>query len=59
MSLPSDVVIDTTTFGGVVNTACHGTGKTQVSGWSSRCKRGLVFVSHRSTLLQVLRHRKA
>lgn len=31
MSLPSDVVIDTTTYGGVVNTASHGTGKTQVS----------------------------
>lgn len=29
MSLPSDASIETTTYGGLVNAACHGTGKTQ------------------------------
>lgn len=50
MFLPSDDVIETTTYGGVVNTACHGTGKTQVRLASSlqsgacfvRCRRAVV-----------------
>eukprot|EP00904_Undaria_pinnatifida_P002572 jgi/Undpi1/12315/HiC_scaffold_5.g01991.m1 len=29
MFLPSDVILETVTYGGVVNSACHGTGKTQ------------------------------
>lgn len=29
MSLPSDANIETVTYGGLVNSACHGTGKTQ------------------------------
>eukprot|EP00904_Undaria_pinnatifida_P002573 jgi/Undpi1/12316/HiC_scaffold_5.g01992.m1 len=29
MFLPSDVVLETVTYGGVVNSACHGTGKAQ------------------------------
>lgn len=28
--LPSDVVLETVTFGGTINSSCHGTGKTQV-----------------------------
>lgn len=29
MFLPSDVILDTVTYGGVVNSACHGAGRTQ------------------------------
>lgn len=30
MFLPSDVILETVTYGGVVNAACHGVGQTQV-----------------------------
>jgi len=32
MFLPSDVILETVTYGGVVNAACHGVGQTQVCG---------------------------
>lgn len=34
MFLQSDVILETVTYGGVVNSACHGVGQTQV-GWSN------------------------
>lgn len=48
MSLPSDVNVDTVTYGGLVNVACHGTGKTQARRCCPRCKRSC-FMSHKKT----------
>lgn len=39
MFLESDVILETVTYGGVVNAACHGVGQTQVG---QREKRGKV-----------------
>lgn len=30
MFLPSDIIMETVTYGGAVNASCHGAGKTQV-----------------------------
>lgn len=34
MFLQSDVILESVTYGGVVNSACHGVGQTQVGWWN-------------------------
>ena len=41
MSLPSDANTETVTYGGLVNSACHGTGKTQARHCCLHRKEGL------------------
>lgn len=53
MFLQSDVILETVTYGGVVNSACHGVGQTQV-GWNTRDVGGLLFLYEKACVSRFL-----
>lgn len=57
MFLQSDVILESVTYGGVVNSACHGVGQTQV-GWNTRYDvGGLLFVQYEKACVSRYLHR--
>lgn len=54
MFLPSDIIMESATYGGAINASCHGACKAQVISWLSSLQRGACFVGCRSAAVTAM-----